>query len=64
VRPGKGRRWYRLQRLAHGRWHSVGPLSLTNARGSYTRVVCAGRGASFRIVAPTLAATSRRIVIH
>jgi hypothetical protein len=64
VRPGKGRRWYRLQRLAHGRWHSVGPPSLTNARGSYTRVVRAGRGASFRIVASTLAATSRRIVIH
>jgi hypothetical protein len=64
VRPGSGRRWYRLQRLVNRRWHSVGPLSLTNSRGSYTRVVRAGRGASFRIVAPTLTTVSRRIVIH
>jgi hypothetical protein len=64
VRPGSGRRWYRLQRLSHGRWASVGRLMLTNARGSYTRVVRAGRHSSFRVVAPTLHAVSRRIVIY
>jgi hypothetical protein len=64
VRPGSGLRWYRLQRLARGRWASVGPLSPTNAGGSYTRVVRAERGTRFRIVVPELNATSRSIVTH
>jgi hypothetical protein len=64
VRPGAGRRQYRLQQLAHGYWRSVGGTQLTNASGSYTRVVRAGRGARFRIVAPAADATSRTITIR
>jgi hypothetical protein len=62
VRPGSGLRWYHLQRLAHGRWAPVGPLSPTSAGGFYTRVVRAERGVRFRIVVPELAATSRSIL--
>jgi hypothetical protein len=64
VRPGSGRRWYRLELVAHGRWAPVGRLSLTTARGFYTRVVGAERGTRFRIVAPALAARSRAIVVR
>jgi polysaccharide biosynthesis protein PslG len=64
VRPGFGRRPYRLQRFAFGRWVSVGRVTFTNARGSYTRVVRAGRGVRLRIVAPALKATSRSITVH
>jgi hypothetical protein len=64
VRPGSGRRVYRLQRFARGRWVSVGHLKLTDARGSYTRVVRATRGTRFRILVPALKTTSRPIVVH
>jgi hypothetical protein len=64
VRPGSGRRVYRLQRFARGRWVSVGHLKLTDARGSYTRVVRATRGTRCRILVPALKTTSRPIVVH
>jgi hypothetical protein len=50
VRPGSGRRWYRLQRYFYGRWVPIGPYSLTSSRGSYTRVVRVGRGTQLRAV--------------
>ena len=50
VRPGFGKRLYRLQRLAHGRYVSVGHPALTNIRGSYTRVVRATKGSRFRVL--------------
>lgn len=58
VRPGAGRRIYRLQRYAHGRWAWVGHYALTSAQGSYTRVIRVGRGARLRVVVPALHATS------
>ena len=64
VRPGFGKRLYRLQRLANGRWVSVGHPALTNIRGSYTRVVRATKGTRFRVLWLSTGATSRSIVVH
>ena len=71
VRPGVGRRWYRLQRLTHGRWVSVGHPALTNVFGSYTRVIRAERGLRLRILYYPAGAnsggepvSSRPIVVH
>ena len=64
VRPGFGKRLYRLQRLANGRWVSVGHPALTNIRGSYLRVVRAGKGTRFRVLWLTTGAASRAIVVH
>ena len=54
VRPGKGLRWYRLQRYFSGRWVAVGPWTTTNARGSFIRRLRVGRGTRLRIVAEDL----------
>jgi hypothetical protein len=68
VRPGFGKRLYRLQRLARGRWASIGHPVLTNGRGSYTRVVRVGKGTRLRILyLPGLGAkpvSSRPIVVR
>jgi hypothetical protein len=64
VRPGFGKRLYRLQRLANGRWVSVGHPVLTNIRGSYTRVVRAAKGTRFRVLWLTNGTASRAIVVH
>ena len=64
VRPGFGKRLYRLQRLARGRWAPVGHPTLTNIRGSYTRVVRAAKGTRFRTVWLATGAASRAIVVH
>ena len=70
MRPGKARRWYRLQRLAHGRWVSIGHPTRTNVFGSYTRVIRASKGLRLRILyypgGPTSKETvsSRPIVVR
>ena len=64
VRPGSGRRRYRLERRANGRWLSVGPPAMTDGGGFYTRRVWAKHGTRFRIVVPELGATSRSILVH
>jgi hypothetical protein len=64
VRPGFGKRLYRLQRLAHGRWVSVGHPALTNIRGSYTRVVRAPKGTRLRVLWLATGALSRSVVVH
>jgi hypothetical protein len=64
VRAGFGKRAYRLQRLAGGRWVNVGAPSLTNLRGSYTRVVRAAKGTRFRVLWLPSRAASRSIVVH
>jgi hypothetical protein len=70
VRPGKARRWYRLQRLSHGRWASIGHPARTNVFGSYTRVIRAQRGLRLRVLyypsgpTSTRHVSSRRIVVH
>ncbi|HSB38504.1 MAG TPA: hypothetical protein VLD13_05390 [Gaiellaceae bacterium] len=70
VRPGKGRRWYRLQRLAGRRWVSIGHPTRTNVFGSYTRVIRAPKGMRLRILYYPAGAVSRErvssrpIVVH
>jgi hypothetical protein len=64
VRTGFGRRAYRLQRLAGGRWVNVGGPALTDLRGSYTRVVRATKGTRFRVLWLPSRAASRSIVVH
>ena len=64
VRPGFGKRLYRLQRLAKVRWVSVGHPALTDIRGSYTRVVRATKGTRFRVVWLATGTASRAIVVH
>ena len=70
VRPGQARRTYRLQRLAHGRWVSIGHLARTNVFGSYTRVIRVAKGTRLRIlyyprpVTTTNTVSSRPIVVH
>jgi len=70
VRPGQARRTYRLQRLARGRWVSIGHLARTNVFGSYTRVIRVAKGTRLRIlyyprpVTTTSTVSSRPIVVH
>ena len=64
VRPGFGRREYRLQRLSRGRWVNVGRPALTNARGSYARVVRGGKGTRLRTLWLPSRTASRTIVVH
>jgi hypothetical protein len=52
VRPG-GKERYRLFEERHGRWYTVGGDFTTTARGYFTRVVRAGRGARYRIWVPS-----------
>lgn len=51
VRPGSGRRSYRLQRLRAGAWRPVGGPASTDARGILRRFVRAAPGTLLRIVA-------------
>jgi hypothetical protein len=64
VRPGSGRRLYKLQRLVGRSWASVGGYQLTNSRGTYLRVVNARKGTRFRVYWPADKRTSRVIVIR
>jgi hypothetical protein len=50
IRPGRGVRTYRLERLSQGRWRPVGKAARTKGSGIFTRVVRAGPGARFRVV--------------
>lgn len=52
VRPGRGRRAYRLQRWNGLRWVGVGGFRRTNAHGAFTRVLSGYRGEKLRTVAP------------
>jgi hypothetical protein len=64
VRVGFGKRAYRLQRLAGGRWVNVGGPAQTGLRGSYTRVVRAAKGTRFRALWLPSRTASRSIVVH
>ena len=64
VRAGFGKRAYRLQRLAGGRWVNVGGPAQTDLRGSYTRVVRAAKGTRFRVLWLPSRTASRSIVVH
>jgi hypothetical protein len=63
VRPGSGRRAYRLQRAVGNTWVSVGGTAYTNARGVFTRSVSATRGTRFRIWVAALHTHSRVLAV-
>jgi hypothetical protein len=65
IRPGARRRLYQLQRLLPSGWTPVGGASaVTDATGSYTRVVNAPKGARFRVVSLDSGTSSRSIVVR
>ena len=64
VRPGTGGRQYLLERFVRGRWVASGRPALTDAHGSYTRVVYARKGTRFRIAWLPSDTVSRPIVVH
>jgi hypothetical protein len=49
VRPHRGKRAYRLQRLLADRWVGIGGTAYTNSHGFFRRKVTAGPGTTFRI---------------
>jgi hypothetical protein len=63
VRPGSGRRRYRLQREAGGTWSSVGGTAVTSPRGYLTRAVSAAPGTRFRLWIPEAHAYSAVLTV-
>ncbi len=64
LRPGEGRKPYRLQQLRRRKWRWVGGVELTSKRGFITRVVRAGPGATFRLWMPELGEVSRTVQVQ
>jgi hypothetical protein len=54
VRPGHGRRTYRLQKLVNGRWAWYGGTASTSSGGFFTQNVLGSARDRFRVWAPTL----------
>ncbi len=52
VRPGSGRRPFRLQQRRGGRWHWIGATRRTSVRGTFTATVRAGKGSRLRVWSP------------
>lgn len=49
VRTGTGKQRYVLQQFRDGRWHSVGGVRTTTARGFFSRTIRAGTGSWVRV---------------
>jgi len=65
VRPGLGPRPYVLQRLTPAGWAPVGTAgAVTDANGTYKRVVSAPPGTRFRVLALQSATASRPVVLR
>ena len=64
VRPGAGRRTYRLQRQANGRWSWYGSTARTSLGGFYQRSVAGRAGDRFRVWSPALQVFSPPIPLH
>jgi hypothetical protein len=58
VRPGKGRRAYRLQKQVNGRWLWYGGTARTSSTGFFQRTVLGRQRDRFRIWAPSVKAFS------
>jgi hypothetical protein len=54
VRPGSGRRRYRLQRWTGHRWANVGGTMRTSSVGAFQRTVSAHKRQEFRVVSPSV----------
>jgi hypothetical protein len=63
VRPGAGRRAYRLLSRTGGGWHTVGSTRTTASNGAFTRTVSLPRGAHVRVYSPTLGWASPALTI-
>jgi len=64
VRPGKGRRAYRLQKQVNGRWQWYGSTARTSSRGFFERRVAGRGGQRFRIWAPALETFSPPLLLR
>jgi len=62
IRPGKGKRTYRLQ-VFRGGWKSLGGTSTTNAHGVFMRSVTLKKGTRVRIFSPRQRAYSPPLVV-
>jgi len=63
VRPGSGRRVYRLQKLVNGRWAWYGGTGRTSSRGFFQRRVVGRTGERFRLWAPSVSAFSPSLAL-
>ena len=64
VRPGHGRRAYRLQKLVNGRWTWYGGTARTSSAGFFRRTVLGTARDRFRLWAPSLRAFSPPLVLR
>ena len=64
VRPGHGRRAYRLQKLVNGRWTWYGGTARTSSSGFFRRTVLGTARDRFRLWAPSLRAFSPPLVLR
>ena len=64
VRPGHGRRVYRLQKLVNGRWTWYGGTARTFSGGFFRRTVLGRVGDRFRLWAPSVQAYSPPLVLR
>ena len=64
VRPRAGSQTYRLRVFQGGRWRWVGSTRRTNARGAFSVVVNASRGAKFQFWSPRDRAYGRIVVVR
>jgi hypothetical protein len=54
VRPGSGRRVYRIERWAGGRWVAAGPASRTGLDGAFERTLPLAPGTRIRLTSPSV----------
>jgi hypothetical protein len=64
VRPGNGRRVYRLQKQVDGRWAWYGSTVRTSSRGFFQRKVAGQPGQRFRIWSPALRTFSPALLLR
>jgi hypothetical protein len=63
VRPGSGRRAYRLQRSVGGTWRTVGATTRTGPGGTFHRTLTLSAGTRVRLFAPSLGYASPPLTI-
>jgi hypothetical protein len=64
VRPGSGRRSYRLQQRVGGRWVWLGSARRTSPGGFFQRTVTAGKGTQLRVWSPQARELSPTLVVR
>jgi hypothetical protein len=64
VRPGSGRRSYRLQQRVGGAWRWLGGTYRTSPGGFFQRTVRAPRGAQVRVWSPQARELSPALVVR